>query len=66
MAEQVRRFQLGLSVESGNVNRCYEALRALLNGSTDLRPDFEGFRDLHSEKRLRSAFKTILSCKRGY
>jgi len=61
MDEQIRRFQLGLSVDSGDFARCYEALQVLLNHATDLHPDFEGFLEHHSEKRLCDAFEAILA-----
>ena len=61
MDERVKQFQLGLSVESGDIKGCYEALHNFLNGHIDLHTDFTGYLDIHSATRLRAAFKTILS-----
>jgi hypothetical protein len=60
MYERVRQFQLGLSVESGDIKGCYEALRHLLNNDIDLHPNYKGYLDLHSEQRLKDAFECIL------
>jgi glycosyltransferase involved in cell wall biosynthesis len=61
MHDRVSRFQLGLSVDAGDLAQCYSALHILLNHQADLHPDFEGFLEHHSEKRLAEAFEAVMA-----
>jgi hypothetical protein len=60
MEERVKRFNTGLSLDSGDVSQCEEALRILLNDGDSLRPDYDGLLELHSTERLSCAFESIL------
>jgi len=60
MAERVKKFRLGLSVDAGDVAACFEALRDLSGGASGLQPDYTGYMELHSESRLREAFAAVV------
>lgn len=64
MAERVRKFGLGLTINEGNTLQCIEALYKLFSQSeSDTRQtkqDFEGYKQFHSTERLYTAFSAIL------
>lgn len=58
MAERVKTFDMGESIEFENVSQCIEAIKRLLE-TKKLNSDFAGYRYLHSEERLRIAFQDV-------
>jgi glycosyltransferase involved in cell wall biosynthesis len=63
MSERVKAFRLGVSIPERDVTKCIEALNYLskeLDSDTSiLKPDFEGYKRIHSAEQLRTAFETI-------
>lgn len=65
MEERVHEFKLGLSIQANNVPQGIKALRMLCNNSESsirqLKANFEGYKRLHSMRRLNEAFQIILN-----
>ncbi len=64
MEERVKKFNLGLSVQEGKVEECINAISFLMErnvASVDVEiPNYENFRENHSEKQLKKAFIQVL------
>jgi glycosyltransferase involved in cell wall biosynthesis len=63
MGEQVKQFQLGVTIAEGNVDQCVAALQQLCDySSADLafNPDFAGYRQQNSIAQLRTALQELL------
>ncbi|ASC70439.1 hypothetical protein XM38_013780 [Halomicronema hongdechloris C2206] len=64
MEKRVKRFQFGLSIPEGNVAACVKAIQLLSESSSSdglsLEFDFEGYKQLHSTKRLGEIFTALL------
>jgi glycosyltransferase involved in cell wall biosynthesis len=58
IGERAKKFQLGLTIPQGDVSKCIEALSDLFDHA-QLKPDFEGYKRLHSVEQLRTEFNTI-------
>jgi glycosyltransferase involved in cell wall biosynthesis len=62
--KRVRQFQLGITIEEGNVKQCSEAIHTLCNeldfDSNLLNPDFESYRKLNSSAQVFCVFKALL------
>lgn len=59
MDERVRKFNLGISVNEGNVTECIDALRYLAQHPLE-NPDFKGYQALHSASHFPAAFKQLM------
>jgi hypothetical protein len=63
IGKRVSQFQMGLTIEEGNVEQCNEAIHALCNGVNlsliPLQSDFEGYRKLHSTNQVFHVLKTL-------
>jgi Glycosyl transferases group 1 len=63
IGKRVRQFQLGLTIEEGNVDQCSKAINMLCNdlksGSVQLSPDFEKYRKLHSNAQVSCVFEML-------
>jgi hypothetical protein len=63
IGRRVRQFQLGLTIEEGNVTQCNEAINALCRelelDSNLLNPDFEGYKKINSDVRVFYVFKAL-------
>ena len=64
MAERVEKFQLGLSIDEGDVGQCIEAIQYLCRQLEEgkIQPNFEDYRHLHSTEKLKTTFEGILKC----
>jgi glycosyltransferase involved in cell wall biosynthesis len=64
MEERTKQYNLGTSIEYGDVMQCIEAIGLLLDGSpkNGAARNFAGYRLAHSRERLTSAFKSIIDC----
>jgi hypothetical protein len=64
IGKRIRQFQLGITIEEGNVNQCSEAINSLCNelllNSVLLKPDFENYRKLNSNTQIFCVFKALL------
>ena len=63
MAARVNLFQMGIAVPEGSISHCTEAinkLQALGKNDSFSKPNFAGYRKMHSQTRLREAFNTLL------
>ncbi|WP_071515723.1 glycosyltransferase [Geitlerinema sp. PCC 9228] len=67
MGNRVETFEMGATIEEGNVEQCKEALHFLCqqleSDTPKLRFDFAGYRNCHSVAKLDRIFQTILSQK---
>ncbi|NEP34199.1 MULTISPECIES: glycosyltransferase [unclassified Moorena] len=65
MAERVRKFKLGLSINEGDVLQCIYAIGRLCSQlekyNQEVQPDFQGYRRLHSTDQLIEKLQTILN-----
>lgn len=63
MSERVKAFGLGMSIPQGDVVKCIEVLhylsKELDSNASTLKPDFEGYRRIHSVQRLCTAFHSV-------
>ena len=64
MAERVEKFQLGSSIDEGDVGQCIEAIHYLCRQFEEgkIQPNFEDYRHLHSTEKLKTTFEGILKC----
>jgi hypothetical protein len=64
MGERVQKFNLGYGIEGGSVSQCVSILEQLheelSTGHLSIQPDFEGYRQLHSNEQLRAVFQKVL------
>jgi len=64
MGERVEKFNLGYGIEGGSVSQCVSILEQLheelSTGHLSIQPDFEGYRQLHSNEQLRAVFQKVL------
>jgi hypothetical protein len=61
MAQRVEKFNLGVSINEGNVGECIEAIH-LLDSCTLNEPKFQSYLDTHAIDQLSSAFQGVLAC----
>lgn len=60
MDERVQKFNLGVSINEGNVAECIEAIRYLSRHPLD-KPDFQGYQNIHSASNFSMAFQKLLN-----
>lgn len=64
IGERVKKFNLGYTIEPGNVPQCLEVLerlhKQLTTGYWEIQPDFEGYSRIHSIEQIKVAFQTLL------
>ncbi|WP_293036923.1 hypothetical protein [Moorena sp. SIO1F2] len=65
MAERVRKFKLGLTINEGDVLQCIYTIGRLCsqldNYNQEVQPDFHGYRRLHSTDKLLEKLQRILT-----
>ncbi|OLT62920.1 glycosyl transferase [Moorena bouillonii PNG] len=65
MAERVRKFKLGLTINEGDVLQCIYTIGRLCsqldNYNQQVQPDFDGYRRLHSTDQLPEKLQSILT-----
>jgi hypothetical protein len=63
IGKRVHQFQLGLTIEEGNVEQCSKAIHALCEDLAliPLNPDFEGYRKLNSNAQIFCVFKMLFN-----
>jgi glycosyltransferase involved in cell wall biosynthesis len=64
MHSRIEKFQLGIMISPGNLQQCIEALNKLHQHfdpayESFISPDFQGYRELHSDKSLATALRDI-------
>ena len=59
MGDKVKEFNLGVTINEGNVSECIEAIRHLSNHPLE-NPNFEGYQKAHSVSNLPAAFQKLL------
>jgi glycosyltransferase involved in cell wall biosynthesis len=63
IGKRIHQFQLGLTIEEGNVDQCSNAIYSLcddlLSSSAPLNSNFEGYRKLNSNAQISCVFKIL-------
>ena len=60
VGDDVNKYELGLTVEQGNVQQCIDAIYQLKNQSHDLKPKFEQYKNIHSKEVLHEKFQELI------
>ena len=58
MEERVKNFNMGISIDYGNVSQCADAIDSLINNPVT--PDYDKYQKSHSQEQLYKSFKMLI------